>query len=188
MMLGSFAKAVAFAAALTAATHVDAQSRRVRAPRQSRQAEHPTVTAPSVDRRDSVVAAPGPFKGHPYWLALAQCGGIYFQLNVLYTDDAVRARTVKPDPKLNAEDTRKLKEAIQTATAYFDAAVSFLMTDRGMERDEAVLTYDPQGRAAGDREKTIDAALAAAQACPALYRACQVAYPKACNEALAPIK
>ena len=187
-MPGSFAKAVALAAALVAASHGDAQSRRYREPRSPRQIEHPAAPSPpSLDKRDSIVAAPGPFKGRPYWLALAQCGGVYFQLNVLYTDDAVRARTVKPDPRLNTEDTRKLKEAIRTATAYFDAAVNFLMTDRNMERDGAVLTYDPQARAAGDRVKTIDTALAAAQACPALYRACQAAYPKACSERLSPI-
>ena len=42
------------------------------------------------------------------------------------------------------------------------------MTDRGIERDDAVLTYDGQSRAAGDRAKTIDEALAAANSCPAL--------------------
>ena len=40
------------------------------------------------------------------------------------------------------------------------------MTDRGLERDDAVLTYDGQSRAAGDRLKTIDAALAAAKVVP----------------------
>jgi hypothetical protein len=49
-----------------------------------------------------------------------------------------------------------------------------------------VLIYDPQSRAAGDRLKTVDAALAATQACPALYEACQAAYPKACSERLPP--
>ena len=44
------------------------------------------------------------------------------------------------------------------------------MTDRGVERVDAVLIYDPQSRAAGDRMKTVDAALAATLACPALYR------------------
>ena len=32
------------------------------------------------------------------------------------------------------------------------------MTDRGLDRVDAVLTYDEQSRAAGDRFKTIDAA------------------------------
>jgi hypothetical protein len=49
-----------------------------------------------------------------------------------------------------------------------------------------VLTYDEQSRAAGDRFKTIDAALAAAKSCPALYQACQQAFPKTCGRALAP--
>ena len=78
-----------------------------------------------LDKRDSVVAAPGAFTGRPYWLALAQCGGIYFKLNVLYTDIAVHARVVKPDPMLNAEFTKKLNDAIKTATIYFNARGAF---------------------------------------------------------------
>ena len=120
-------------------------------------------------------------------MALAQCGGIYFKLNTLYTDVAVRARVIKPDPSANAEYTKKLNEAMRIATTYFNAAERFLTTDRGVERADAVLTYDAQSRAAGDRVPTIDAALAAAKACPALYRACQEAYPKACSETLAPM-
>ena len=60
------------------------------------------------------------------------------------------------------------------------------MTDRGIERADAVLTYDAQSRAAGERLKTVEAALAAAKACPALYQACQQAYPKACSAPLTP--
>ena len=40
------------------------------------------------------------------------------------------------------------------------------MTDRGLERADAVLTYDGQSRAAGERVKTIEAALAAAKVLP----------------------
>ncbi len=79
-----------------------------------------------------------------------------------------------------------LTDAIKTGTMYFNGAERFLMTDRGVERVDAVLTYDPQSRAAGDRLKTVDAALAAALACPALYEACQAAHPKACSEHLPP--
>lgn len=145
-----------------------------------------TVTPVSTDKRDSLVAATGPFSGRPYWLALAQCGGIYFKLNTLYTDAAVRARVVKPDPKANAELTTKIKEAIGTATAYFDAAEHFLMTERGLERTDAVLTYDGPARGQGDRVKTIEAGLSEAKFCPALYRACQDAFPKQCGEPLKP--
>ena len=67
-------------------------------PREPREAAPPPVPAAPLDKRDSVVAAPGAFNGKPYWLALAQCGGTYFKLNVFYTDIATRAR-VKPDPK-----------------------------------------------------------------------------------------
>ena len=181
-MPGIIAKAVLVTIALVAATTADAQMHRRRLPREN---ERPPAAAP-IDKRDSVVTAPGPLNGRPYWLALAQCGGLYFQINILYTNAAVHARVVKPDPRANAEFTKKLNEAIETATTYFDATESFLMTDRGLERDEAVLTYDAQSRAAGDRVKTIDAAVAATKACPALYQACQEAFPKACSQTLAP--
>ena len=128
----------------------------------------------------------GAFAAKPYWLALAQCGGIYFKLNVLYTDIAVHARVVKPDPKVNAEYTKKLNDAIDAATVFFDGATRFLMDDRGIERDDAVLIYDGQSRAAGERAKTIDEALAAARSCPALYAACQDAHAKECSEPLTP--
>jgi hypothetical protein len=168
---------------LVALTGADAQTRRRPEPK----TVEPPIPAVPVDKRDSVVPAPGSFAGRPYWLALAQCGGIYFKLNILYTDIAVRARSVKPDPKINAEFTKKLTEAIKTATTFFDGAEHFLMIDRGIERIDAVLIYDGQSHAVGDRLKTIDAALTAAKVCPALYQACQAANAKACGEALAPI-
>jgi hypothetical protein len=183
-MPGTFAKAALLVVALMAlgVTSADAQTRRKREPRE---AAPPPVPAVPLDKRDSVVAAPGAFNGKPYWLALAQCGGTYFKLNVFYTDIATRAR-VKPDPKTAADYTKKLTDAIKIGTMYFNGAERFLMTDRGVERVDAVLTYDPQSRAAGDRLKTVDAALGAALACPALYEACQAAYPKACSERLPP--
>jgi hypothetical protein len=171
--------------ALVATTRADAQTHR-RQQREPKAVEHPAPPAP-VDKRDSVVTPAGAFTGKPYWLALAQCGGIYFKLNVLYTDIAVHARVTKPDPKLNAEVTKKLNDAIRVATIYFNAAERYLMTDRGLERVDAVLIYDEQSRAAGDHVKTIDAALAAAQVCPALYAACQGANAKACSEPLSPV-
>ncbi len=127
-----------------------------------------------------------PSAAKPYWLGLAQCGGTYFKLNTFYADAAAHARVVKPDPKATAEYTKDLKDAIKTATVYFDAAERFLMADRGIERVDAVITYDPQSRAAGDRLKTVEAAQAAAQACPVFYQACQGAHPKACSETLPP--
>jgi hypothetical protein len=176
--------AVLALAVMTAATNAQAQATRHRpAPKSSEQAAPPVP----VDKRDSVVTAPGPFTGRPYWLALAQCGGIYFKLNVLYTDAAVHARVVKPDPRANAEFTKKLTEAINIATTYFDSAEHFLMAQRGIERAEAVLTYDGQSRAAGERLKTIEAALAAAKDCPAFYQACREAFSKQCSEALSPL-
>ena len=158
-------------ALVVAAASADTQQRH-RHHRISREPER-AASAVSVDKRDTVVTVPGVFQGRPYWLALAQCGGTYFKLNVLFTDAAVHARVIKPDPHANAEYTRKLNEAIRTATTYFDGAEKVLRTDRQLDRDSAVLTYDGQSRAAGERIKTIEAGVAAVKACPALYRACR---------------
>lgn len=171
-------------ALIAGATHALAQATRHK---QASKPSEQAAPAVPIDKRDSVVTAPGPFNGKPYWLALAQCGGIYFKLNVLYTDAAVHARVVKPDPHANAEFTKKLTEAINIATTYFDSAEHFLMGQRNIERAEAVLTYDGQSRAAGERLKTIEGALAAAKDCPALYHACQEAFSKQCGEPLSPL-
>jgi hypothetical protein len=184
IMPGILAKAVLLTVALIVVTSANAQTRRHRAPKEVESAT-PAPPVP-VDKRDTTVLLPGGFNGKPYWLALGQCGGTYFKLNIFYADAAAHARVIKPDPKATADYTKELKEAIKTATVYFDATERFLMNDRGIERVDAVLTYDPQSRAAGDRLKTVDAALAAAQACPALYHACQGAYPKVCSESLSP--
>jgi hypothetical protein len=186
-MPGTMARAVMLTLVLVvAAGSVDAQTTRQKL-QQQRKPEPATPAVPA-DPRDAVVAAPGAFSGRPYWLALAQCGGIYFKLNGFYTDVAVHARVVQPDPTTNAEFTKKLTDAIKTATTLFDGAEHFLMTNRGVERAEAVLTYEGQSRAAGDRLKTIESALAAAKACPALYQACREAWPKLCNESPIPAR
>ena len=178
-----FARSLLFALTFIAAASAAAQTHHRRS-----QPSEDEIPAPPLagDRRDTIVPA-GAFSGRPYWLALAQCGGTYFKLNMLYTDEAARARVVNPDPRANAEFTRKLNEAIRIATTYFDAAERFLAVDRGLDRDNAVLTYDGQSRAAGDRAKTAEAGLVAVKACPALYEACQQAYPKACSERLVPL-
>jgi hypothetical protein len=178
---GGVTAAALCALALVAAASIAA----AQTPRQKRgPASEQAAPAASVDKRDSVVTVAGPFAGRPYWLALAQCGGIYFKLSALYTDLAVHARVVKPDPTANAEFSRKLTEATRIATTFFDAAERFLMTDRGIERADAVLTYEGQMRAAGERFKTIEAGLPAAKPCPGLYQACREAHPKQCSEPL----
>jgi hypothetical protein len=189
-------KAALLATVLAGATGAQAQIHRHRERGSSSDSDRP-APAVAADKRDSIVAAPGPFMGRPYWVALAQCGGIYFKLNVLYTDIAVHARVTKPDPTLNNEVTKKLNDAIKTATIFFTAAERFLMNDRGIERVDAVLVYNEQARAAGDRFKAtgdlatvnaaINAALNAAKSCPVLYHACQGADPKACSDQLAPV-
>jgi hypothetical protein len=183
-MLRIFVKVALLALALMVGINADAQTRRERAHREVERA--PQAPAAPVDKRDSTVLMPGLFNGKPYWRALAECGGTYFKLNTLYAEAAVQTRVIKPDPKATADYTRDLKNAIRVATIYFDATERFLMTDRGVERIDAVIIYDPQSRAAGDRLKTVEAAKAATQACPALYQVCQSAYPKACSERLSP--
>jgi hypothetical protein len=183
-MPATFAKCALIAIAFVAATSVDAQrSHRRRVPKESEAVARPL----SLDKRDSIVALPGPYSGRPYWLALAQCGGIYFKLNMLYTDAAVHVRVVKPDPRANADYTKKINAAIRVATTFLDAAENFLRIDRGLDRDNAILTYDEQSRTAGDRVKTIDGAVGVVKTCPALYEACRSAYPKACSEPLVPM-
>jgi hypothetical protein len=176
---------IIIAALVAASAHAQTRHRREREPK-PKETER-AAPAVSIDKRDTMVPVSGAFAGKPYWLALAQCGGAYFKLNVLYTGLAVQARAVKPDPKLNSEYTKKLNDAIKTATAFFTGAERFLMTDRGIERIDAVLIYNEQSRVVVDRIKTIDAALNAAKACPALYQACQDTHAKACSESLAPV-
>jgi hypothetical protein len=171
--------------AVLAAVNANAQTRH-RREREPKETERPAATV-LPDKRDTVATQPVAFNGRPYWLTLAQCGGAYFKLNVLYTALAVQARAVKPDPKLNTEYTKKLNDAIKNATAFYSGAERFLMSDRGIERIDAVLIYNEQSRAVADRIKTIDAALNAAKSCPALYQACQDAHAKACSETLAPV-
>ena len=157
------------------------------------ESDRPAPAVPA-DKRDSVVAAPGAYMGRPYWLALAQCGGIYFKLNVLYTDIAVHARVIKPDPTLNNEVTKKLNDAIKTATIFYTAAERFLMNDRGIERIDAVLVYNEQSRAAGDRIKGSDTTArhhrGAERRERHVRRSIKPArrpYPKACSDQLAPV-
>jgi len=139
--------------------------------------------APAPDKRDRLVAAPGtPFNGRPYWQALAQCGGIYFKLNSLYSTAAIQAKVVKPDAAANAAFTKKSDAARRTATAFFEAAERFLVADRGMAREEAIMTYDARATAEGDLHKTVEAAEQAVKPCPALYRACRDVSPKICTE------
>ena len=184
--------AALLAIVLAGATGAQAQIHRHRERGSSSDSDRP-APAVAADKRDSIVAAPGAFMGRPYWVALAQCGGIYFKLNVLYADIAVHARVIKPDPTLNNEATRKLNDSIKTATTFYTSAERFLMNDRGIERIDAVLVYGEQARAAGDRIKGSDTAasilagLAAAKACPVLYQACQAAFPKACSDQIAPV-
>jgi hypothetical protein len=166
-------------ASLIAMTAAEAQHRRKR---DGGERSAPTPTVPA-DKRDRVVSAPGtPFDGRPYWQALAQCGGIYFKLNSLYADAAIRAKVVKPDPALNAAFGKKSDSARRTATAFFEASERFLVTDRGLSHDDAMLTYDARQSSEGERHKTIDGAEKAAQPCPALYDVCRTGLPKICTD------
>ncbi|MEA2874849.1 MAG: hypothetical protein QOF14_45 [Hyphomicrobiales bacterium] len=144
--------------------------------------EAPPPTTPA-DKRDRVVNAPGTaFNGKAWWQAAATCGGIYFKLGIVYSDAAIRAKVVKPDPAAYASLTKDADGASKTATAFFDAAERFLIADRKVARDEAVMTYDAVASANGDRVKTADAAVQAAKPCPDLYKTCRGAFPQLCND------
>jgi hypothetical protein len=146
--------------------------------------QEPAPPPTPADKRDRAVNAPGtPFHGKAYWQAAAQCGGIYFKLGTVYSDAAIKAKVVKPDPAAYAQLTKEANGASKTATAFFDAAERFLIADRKLARDEAVMTYDIIATANGDRLKTADAAVQAAKPCPELYKACRGAFPQVCNDA-----
>jgi hypothetical protein len=152
--------------------------------RSGKQDAAPT-TAP-VDKRDRVVNAPGTiFNGKAWWQAAATCGGIYFKLGTAYSDAAIRAKVIKPDPPAYAALTRDANGASRNATAFFDAAERFLIADRKVAREEAVMTYDAVASANSDRVKTIDAAVQAAKPCPELYNTCRGAFPRVCDDTTA---
>jgi hypothetical protein len=170
--------AIATILLLALSSVADAQSKR----RSKKQEEAAPAPAP-VDRRDRVVAAPGtPFNGRAYWQAAAQCGGTYFKLGTLHSEAAVRAKVVKPDPAAFASLSKDAGAANRSATAFFEAAERFLIADRKLSREDAVVTYDSAAGASGDRVKTVDAAVQAARPCPELYIACHGAYPQVCPE------
>jgi len=164
---------------LAFSSFADAQTAR----RQKKQNQEQAAPATPVDKRDRAVAASGTtFNGKAYWQAAAQCGGIYFKLGNVYSDAAVRAKVPKLDPAAYAAFTKQADEASKTATVFFTAAERFLIADRKLGRDEAVMTYDPLATQNGDRVKTAEAALQAAQPCAELYKICRSVYPQVCND------
>jgi len=141
---------------------------------------------PPVDKRDRTVIAPGtPFHGKAYWQAAAQCGGIYFKLNTAYSDAAIAAKVIKPDPAASTKLNSEADRAAVAATAFFDVSERFLIADRKLARDEAVMTYDAVAGSTGERLKSIGAALQAAKPCPDLYQACRAVQPQICNDTAA---
>src|SRR5690242_8146214 len=54
--------------------------RRHAPPRRPRETRERAAPEAPPDKRDTVIAAPGsPYHGRAYWVALAQCGGVYFK-------------------------------------------------------------------------------------------------------------
>jgi hypothetical protein len=148
--------------------------------------EQPAPAPIPGDKRDRTVTAPGsPFNGRSYWQAAAQCGGIYFKLNTVYSEAAITAKVIKPDPPAFTRLSKDAEGAAATATAFFDVSERFLAADRKLARDEAVMTYDPVASSAGERLKSAEAALQAAKPCAELYRTCRSAFPQICNDAAA---
>jgi hypothetical protein len=178
-------RALALSLAIVAIAGANADAAR----RAKRPSADPAPASAPADKRDRTVAAPGlPFNGRAYWQAAAQCGGIYFRLNTLYSDAAAHAKVVKPDPAAYARLSKEADAAVTTATAFFDVSEYFLAADRKLARQEAVLTYDPISRTTGDRLKTIDAATQAAKPCPELYKICRAAHPQACSDSRSVVK
>jgi hypothetical protein len=152
------------------------------APRPKKQDQAAPAPTPG-DKRDRVVTAPGTlFHGRAYWQAAAQCGGIYFKLNTAYSEAAISAKVIKPDPAAFTKLSKEAEEASVTATVFFDASERFLIADRKLARDEAVQTFDPVANAAGERLKSIDAALQAAKPCTDFYKTCRGAHPQVCSD------
>jgi hypothetical protein len=175
--------AIATILLLALSSFADAQSKQRRGKKQPKQQEQAVPAPAPVDRRDRVVSAPGtPFNGRAYWQAAAQCGGTYFKLGTLHSEAAVRAKVVRPDPAAFRSLTKDMGAANRSATAFFEAAERFLIADRKLSREDAVLTYDSVAGASGDRVKTVDAAAQAARPCPELYLVCHGAYPQVCPE------
>jgi hypothetical protein len=130
-----------------------------------------------------VIAAPGqPFNGRPYWVVAAQCGGTYFKLAGLYSDIVITARVQKPDAPLATRMNQQAEQAIKMATVYYEAAERFLIADRGLTREDAVLTFGHIAGDAGDRVKTLEAAFNGARTCPNFYQVCRSAFTKMCTE------
>ena len=153
-------------------------------PKRSKKQQETAAPPSPADKRDRTVSAPGtPFNGKAYWQATAQCGGVYFKLGTVYSDAAIKAKVVKPDPAAYAQWTKEADGASRTATAFFEAAERFLIADRKLARDEAVMTYDVVASANGDRVKSAEAAVQAAKGCPELYKTCRGAFPQVCNDA-----
>ena len=175
---------IAIAAMLLIALSSAAAEGKRRTKKQEQETAAP-VTTPA-DKRDRVVAAPGtPFNGRAYWQAAAQCGGIYFKLGTVYSEAAIKAKVVKPDPAAYASLSKEADGANKTATAFFVAAERFLVADRKLTRDEAVIVYDPVSSASGDRVKSAEAGVLAAKACPDLYKTCRGAFPQVCSDTIA---
>lgn len=176
------AQRVTTAAILVIALTLSAAAETTR--RSKKQQEAVAPPASPADKRDRVVSAPGtPFNGKAYWQATAQCGGIYFKLGTVYSDAAIKAKVVKPDPAAYAQLTKEADGASRTATVFFEAAERFLIADRKLARDEAVMTYDAIASQNSDRVKTAEAAMQAAKGCPELYKTCRGAFPQVCNDA-----
>ena len=135
------------------------------------------------DKRDTVVSIPGnALNGRPYWQALAQCGGVYFKLGTLHSDIAIRARVIQPDKNADTLNTKQSLDARKMAAAFYVAAERFLVADRNISTEEAIVIYDGRANEAGERLKKVDDAVEATKPCPALYQSCHAANTKACSD------
>jgi hypothetical protein len=172
-------RAVTFIVVLAIAATLPAADAARRLKKQDDAAPAPTPG----DKRDRLVTAPGtPFNGRAFWQAAAQCGGIYFRLNTLYSEAAISAKVIKPDPAAFTKLSKDADGASANATTFFDVSERFLIADRKVTREDAVMTYDGFAYSAGERFKSVEAALQATKPCPDLYKVCRGAFPQVCND------
>ena len=159
-------------------------TRRQTARRMRKQDE--AAPATPADKRDRAVVAPGtPFNGQSLLAGRRAMRRHLFQArHSLFGLRGPREGDQAGSRRLRAF-TKEADEASKTATVFFTAAERFLIADRKLARDEAVLTYDPLATQNGDRLKTVEAALQAAKPCAELYKICRGAFPQVCNDSAA---
>jgi len=111
--------------------------------------------------------------GKPIGRRPRNAGGIYFKLGNVYSDAAVRAKVTKPDPAAYVAFTKQADEASQDRDRVLHGSRAFSSSPTASSgATRRVMTYDPLATQNGDRLKSAEAAIQAAQPCAELYKSC----------------